>query len=118
MEKEFIRETKRTITLNVTGGKIDSFREIEKTTGTVRVYRGGWVDMPFEITLRPIADFQADTANNLLFSDAEKISSWAEDAVAWAAASGLMTGKENARLDPQGKTTREEFAMVLSRFGG
>ena len=43
MEKEFIRETKRSVTLNVTGGKIDSFREIEKTTGTVRVYEGGCI---------------------------------------------------------------------------
>ena len=43
MEKEFIRETKRTVTLNVTGGKIDSFREIEKTTGTVRVYENGCI---------------------------------------------------------------------------
>ena len=43
MEKEYIRETKRTITLNVTGGKIDSFREIEKTTGTVRVYENGCI---------------------------------------------------------------------------
>ena len=37
MEKEFIKETQHSVTLNVTAGKIDSFREIEKTTGTVRV---------------------------------------------------------------------------------
>jgi PmbA protein len=38
MEKEFIRETQNSVTLNVTAGKIDSFRQIERTTGTVRVY--------------------------------------------------------------------------------
>ena len=38
MEKEFLIETHRSVTLNVTGGKIDSFREKEETTGTVRVY--------------------------------------------------------------------------------
>ena len=43
MEKEFIKNTTRSVTLNVTGGKIDSFREIEKTTGTVRVYENGCI---------------------------------------------------------------------------
>ena len=43
MEKEFIRETKRSVTLNVTAGRIDSFREIERTSGTVRVYENGCV---------------------------------------------------------------------------
>ncbi len=43
MEKEFIRETQHTVTLNVTAGQIDSFRELEKTTGTVRVYENGCV---------------------------------------------------------------------------
>ena len=33
MEKEFIKETQHSVTLNVTAGRIDSFREIEKTTG-------------------------------------------------------------------------------------
>ena len=43
MEKEFLKETERSVTLNVTGGKIDSFRELEKTSGTVRVYDNGFV---------------------------------------------------------------------------
>ena len=43
MEKEFLKDTTRSVTLNVTGGKIDSFRELEKTTGTVRVYDGGCI---------------------------------------------------------------------------
>lgn len=43
MEKEFIKETERSVTLNVTAGKIDSFRELEKTTGTVRVYDNGCI---------------------------------------------------------------------------
>ena len=43
MEKEFIRETNQSVTLNVTAGKIDSFREIEKTTGSVRVYENGMI---------------------------------------------------------------------------
>ena len=43
MEKEFIKNTERSVTLNVTAGKIDSFRQIEKTTGTVRVYENGCI---------------------------------------------------------------------------
>lgn len=43
MEKEFLTETHRSVTLNVTGGKIDSFREKEETTGTVRVYENGCI---------------------------------------------------------------------------
>ena len=47
MEKEFIKKTEQSVTLNVTAGKIDSFREIEKTTGTVRVLVGDWRNHSF-----------------------------------------------------------------------
>ena len=43
MEKEFIREIQHTVTLNITAGQIDSFREVERTTGTVRVYENGCI---------------------------------------------------------------------------
>lgn len=43
MEKEFLTNTCRSVTLNVTGGRIDSFREKEETTGTVRVYENGCI---------------------------------------------------------------------------
>lgn len=43
MEKEFLIKTTRDVTLNVTGGKIDSFREQEETNGTVRVYENGCI---------------------------------------------------------------------------
>lgn len=43
MEKEFIRETNHSVSLNITAGKVDSFRETEKTTGTVRVYENGFI---------------------------------------------------------------------------
>ena len=41
MEKEFLKSSSRSVTLNITGGKIDSYREQEETTGTVRVYADG-----------------------------------------------------------------------------
>ena len=43
MEKEFIKEVRHSVTLNVTAGRIDSFREIERTAGTVRVYESGCI---------------------------------------------------------------------------
>lgn len=43
MEKEFLTKTHQSVTLNVTDGKIDSFREQEETTGTVRVYDNGCI---------------------------------------------------------------------------
>lgn len=43
MKTEFLKHTTRSVTLNVTGGKIDSFRETEETTGTVRVYENGCI---------------------------------------------------------------------------
>lgn len=43
MEKEFIKTTEKNISLNVTAGRIDSFRQTEKTTGTVRVYENGCI---------------------------------------------------------------------------
>lgn len=41
MEKEFLINKYSSVTLNVTDGRIDSFREQEETTGTVRVYENG-----------------------------------------------------------------------------
>lgn len=41
MDKEFLKNSSRSVTLNITGGKIDSYREKEQTTGTVRVYANG-----------------------------------------------------------------------------
>lgn len=41
MDKEFVKNSSRSVTLNITGGKIDSYREREQTTGTIRVYADG-----------------------------------------------------------------------------
>lgn len=41
MKKEFIVDRSSSVTLNVTAGRIDSYRKKEETTATVRVYRDG-----------------------------------------------------------------------------
>jgi len=50
------------------------------------------------------------------FSDASKVSSWAVDALKWANASGIISGKSNGTLDPQGLATRAEAAVLIQQF--
>ena len=49
------------------------------------------------------------------FSDADKVSGYASEAVQWAVAEGLLQGS-NGRLDPQGSATRAQVAAILHRF--
>ncbi|MDR1590362.1 MAG: S-layer homology domain-containing protein, partial [Oscillospiraceae bacterium] len=50
------------------------------------------------------------------YSDAGQISEWAYDAMAWANATGLITGRTETTLAPQGTATRAEAATILQRF--
>jgi hypothetical protein len=50
------------------------------------------------------------------YSDSDKISSWAADAVLKVKALGLMTGKTNNAFDPQGTATRAEICAVAVRI--
>lgn len=50
------------------------------------------------------------------FSDADKISPFADDAITWATGTGILGGKGAGILDPGGKATRAEFTAMLNRF--
>lgn len=50
------------------------------------------------------------------FSDADKISGYAVQSMAWANASGLINGKGDSILDPTGNAQRCEVAAILYRF--
>ena len=54
------------------------------------------------------------------FSDADKVSPWAENALNWAVSNGIISGKGNEstgyRLDPGGTATRCECAAILRSF--
>ena len=51
------------------------------------------------------------------FSDASKVSGFAEEAMQWAVGTGIITGKDNeTRLDPQGNASRAECATIIMRF--
>ena len=54
------------------------------------------------------------------FTDADEVTEFAEKAMKWAVANGIIAGKENEdgsyRLDPQGGTSRAECAIIIQRF--
>ena len=51
-----------------------------------------------------------------VYTDNKNVSAWAKDSLAWAVSVGIINGKENNTLDPQGKATRAEVAAILMRF--
>ena len=55
------------------------------------------------------------TVELISFTDADQVSGWAEDAMKWAVANGLIKGRSDA-LAPKDKATRGEVATVLMRF--
>ncbi|MGM9937072.1 MAG: S-layer homology domain-containing protein, partial [Candidatus Ornithomonoglobus sp.] len=50
------------------------------------------------------------------FGDSESVSEWAYDAVGWAVNAGIINGKENNILDPQGNATRAESAKIAACY--
>ena len=56
------------------------------------------------------------TANLTGFADYEQISGYAAEALGWANAEGLVSGRSKTALSPQGQATRAEVAAILHRF--
>lgn len=52
----------------------------------------------------------------LNFTDANRVGSWALDAVKWAVESGIISGKGGGILDPQGPATRAQVAQMLKNY--
>ena len=50
------------------------------------------------------------------FSDYSSVNSWAQEAMAWAVSIGLINGRTEKTLVPQGTATRAEAATILKRF--
>ncbi|MGN0181779.1 MAG: S-layer homology domain-containing protein [Candidatus Ornithomonoglobus sp.] len=50
------------------------------------------------------------------FGDSEFVSEWAYDAVGWAVNAGVINGKDNNTLDPQGNATRAESAKIAACY--
>ena len=51
-----------------------------------------------------------------LFVDAGDIGEWALEAMIWANAEGLITGRSPTAITPQGTATRAEAATIIQRF--
>lgn len=60
------------------------------------------------------------TAELTKFGDADSVSSWAEKALCWATANGLMSGVSSDPtvliLNPKGESTRSEMAALMMNF--
>ena len=50
------------------------------------------------------------------YPDADRIHSYARDALAWANEANLIKGMSDGTLSPRGNATREQFATILQRF--
>lgn len=56
------------------------------------------------------------TNKELHFNDADKISSYALEAVYWAVENGIINGYGNGQLGPQGLATRAQVAQMLKNY--
>lgn len=50
------------------------------------------------------------------FTDRNKVSGYAQEAIAWAVGNGIMTGTTTTTLSPGGTATRAQVAAMLQRF--
>ncbi len=50
------------------------------------------------------------------FSDGAKVSGWAIESMKWSVASGVVTGRADGTIDPQGNATRAEVATLVMRI--
>ncbi|MDO7907489.1 S-layer homology domain-containing protein [Paenibacillus sp. JX-17] len=61
-------------------------------------------------------DVSNKNLNPLTFKDADQISGWAKPSVAAAIELGLMTGKPDGFFDPSHTASRQDVALVASKF--
>ena len=59
---------------------------------------------------------QADGDSLDSYADGAGVSAWAREAMNWAVAQGLITGKSGGRLDPGGTASRAEVSAILMRY--
>jgi len=58
----------------------------------------------------------AKTAELTKFTDAKSVSEWANSAIKWAVAEGLISGTTATTLEPRGTAARAQVATILMRF--
>ena len=70
----------------------------------------------FAAMLWRYAGSPASSGQELRFTDADKASGYAQEALLWAVEKGILSGKGNGVLDPGGQATRSQVAQMLMRF--
>ena len=80
------------------------------TNPNANITREQLVTMLYRYAGSPKADGKLDS-----FSDSASVSSYAENAMQWAVANGIVNGS-NGKLNPQNNATRAEVAAILMRF--
>lgn len=80
------------------------------TNPNANITREQLVTMMYRYAGSPKADGKLDS-----FSDSASVSSYAENAMQWAVANGIVNGS-NGKLNPQNNATRAEVAAILMRF--
>ena len=80
------------------------------TNPNADITREQLVTMLYRYAGSPKADGKLDN-----FSDSASVSSYAENAMQWAVANGIVNGS-NGKLNPQDNATRAEVAAILMRF--
>ena len=70
----------------------------------------------FVVMLWKYAGSPAANGQTLSFTDADQASGYAEEALCWATANGILNGYDNGQLDPGGLTTRAQAAQMLKNF--
>ena len=70
----------------------------------------------FAVMLWKYAGSPAADSQSLDFTDADKASGYAEEALRWAADNGILNGYGNGQLNPRGTATRAEAAQMLKNF--
>ena len=58
----------------------------------------------------------AAAADMSIYKDAKDVSSFAQEAMAWAVGAGIITGRSGTELAPKGDASRAEVATMLVRF--
>lgn len=81
------------------------------TNGDGEITREQLVTMLWRYADSPTYD--GDTSG---YSDASTISDWATDAMNWAVSIGLMTGRTETELAPEGTATRAEVSTLIMHF--
>lgn len=76
-----------------------------------RMTRGQMVTVLYRMEQEP----EVTTASS--FTDL-KPGSYYEDAVNWAAANGIVTGRDSKTFDPNGSVTRQDLVVILFRYAG